>query len=45
MNEEPLDLRRFSRAVSTGRWIMVATVVIGVLVGVGVAAVQTPQYS
>jgi capsular polysaccharide biosynthesis protein len=45
MNEEPLDLRRFARAVSARKWVLVAAVVIGVAGGIVFAALQTPRYA
>ena len=45
MNEEPLDLHRFGRAISRSRWLVVAFVIGGVLAGALFTAVRLPQYS
>jgi capsular polysaccharide biosynthesis protein len=45
MNEEPLDLHRFGRAMARGKWTLAAFVVAGLLAGVVVSLVRPPWYS
>jgi capsular polysaccharide biosynthesis protein len=44
MNEEPLDLHRFGRAISRGRWVVIAFVIGGIVAAALFTAVRLPRH-